>query len=193
MKDDRIIKLLLRDHESRHSDYQIEQFIVGQEVHDWARYKQCLREIAKRVEIIEDQGDSIDLAKLEIRELTRGGRFFKRRDKKKEIEIRQKKRVLFRMVASLISVKQELNVFIRIASALRKKNGYDRLDREKKKLLESEAWREKAKFMLAMDLFCAGSPGSNTIEFVQKLPRGIRKEVVEEVRGPEHFRRYLIE
>lgn len=192
MMDERI-KILLRDHEPRHSGYQIEQFIIGQEVHDWHRYKQCLREISRRVEIIEDQGDAIELMKIEIRELMTKSWFSKKKTGKREIEIRQKKRHLKRMVMALISTKEELQKFVKIASEIRKKNGFGRLDRDKKRLLESEAWREKAKFMLALDLFCTGSPSPNTIEFVQKLPKKIKREIVEEVKSPDHFRRYLIE
>ena len=49
------IKILLNDEELNHSNFQIENFIVGSQVGKWAQYKQCLREISSRFE--QDRGD----------------------------------------------------------------------------------------------------------------------------------------
>ena len=50
-----LIKNLLKDYEGCHSDFQIDNFIIGSQGDAWAQYKQCLREINGRVEILESK------------------------------------------------------------------------------------------------------------------------------------------
>ena len=47
------IKELLEDHQELHSEFQIDNFIIGNQGDRWAQYKQCLREIKSRWESIE--------------------------------------------------------------------------------------------------------------------------------------------
>ena len=47
------IKKLLNDHQELHSEFQIENFIIGNQGDKWAQYKQSLREIKARYEKLE--------------------------------------------------------------------------------------------------------------------------------------------
>ena len=49
------IEKILVDHQELHSDFQIDNFIIGSQGDAWAQYKQCLREIKARVENIESK------------------------------------------------------------------------------------------------------------------------------------------
>jgi hypothetical protein len=190
-----LINDLLKDHTAGHSEFQIKNFIVGSEAHPWHRYKQCLREIAGRKE-------SIELGEQEIRYMEEDIGRLKKWDKFNPFFRKKRSRMLAILLAkrkaglkSITNNVRELERFVQAAVAIRKSSGFEKLSIEKKRYLEAEAWREKAKFMLCMDLFCTGRPTKQTIEFIYKLPREAKRELLMEV-DPSNQKKiieYLIE
>ena len=178
-ENEKMIDALLKDFDGGHTEYQIENFIVGTEIHPWHQYVQCLREIGSRYEAIKNSRESL---KSNVR---RKFLFFRSKPKKKKID--QAKR-------SIAKNEKELNHFLEIAIEIKKQFGGE-LTEEKKKVLEAEAWREKAKYLLCMDLFCIGRPSKQTIEFIYKLPRETKRELLMNVdpRDQKKIIEYLIE
>jgi hypothetical protein len=185
------IDALLMDYEPGHTPFQIKNFIVGAEVHPWHRYKQCLREIAGRRESIESGTKTIKRLEARIGRLRR--KIFKTRKARYEAEdlIEQK----LKLVRKMQNIAREMSGFAREAISIKSRHNFGQLSIEQKKILEFEAWREKAKFMLCMDLFCTGRPTKQTIEFIYKLPREAKRELLMEV-DPSNQKKiieYLIE
>lgn len=165
-----IIDKLLKDFDSGHTEYQIRNFIVGSEVHAWHQYMQCLREIHARKNFLISSNHKIK----------KGLKFWK---KKIEMPNSEDKKI-----------KREMALLIKIALELRKKYNFENLSQDKKNILESEAWREKAKFMLCMDLFCIGRPTKETIDFIYKLPKKTKRELLTDVdpRDRQKIIEYLV-
>ena len=192
---DNQINLLLHDYESGHSEFQIRQFIVNSEVHPWHKYKQCLREIYARRETIESKKRILETINQSILKLNskKGRRFFG--SKKKEIELAEliSKKIDFEKKISL--AKRELVCFVEAAFEIRSNHGFDRLNHDEKKYLEAEAWKEKAKFMLCLDIFCLGSIGKQTIEFIYKLPQKTKRELLSsiDIKDRNRMINYLVE
>jgi hypothetical protein len=183
------IEIMLGDLEKTHSEYQIENFIVGCEVHPWHRYKQALRELASRREAVIDLNDKLSYLEGEIKRMQgRRYRYFHRwrlkTAKEKTIDFYQlkiKKRERKKLIISIAGNKKERKCFARIATQIRRKHGFDSLTYEKRKAIEAEAWREKAKWMVCLDYFCLGQPSKQTIEFIAKFPKAIRRELINDI------------
>jgi len=185
---------LLKDHAAGHSDFQIENFIVGSEAHPWHRYKQCLREIAGRKESIEMGEQEIRYMEEDIGRLKKWDRFspFSRKKRSRMIAILMAKRT-----AGLNSIRnnaRELQRFVESAVAIRESHGFKNLSAEKKRYLEADAWREKAKWMICLDMFCFGNISKPTLEFTYKLPKAVKRELIMQLKDltREKLQNYLI-
>lgn len=192
---DERINLLLKDYDQGHTEYQIENFIVGSEVHPWHRYCQCLREISARHDLLMEKERNRILLASEIVDLQQKGHRWLFRKKKYQVKVENKKRDLRTLTLGIMEVRRELDIFLKIAMEMRRQNGYESLNFERRKILEGEAWREKAKYMLCMDLFCIGRPSKQTVEFIYKLPKAVKRELLMEIdpRDKQKIIEYLIE
>ena len=87
-----------------------------------------------------------------------------------------------------IAAKRELALFLKIAQALRQKLRWDDLSPEQKNTMESHAWFEKARHLLAVDLLCSRGQGVSkaTMEFVLQLPKEFRKQLIAQFREGGH-------
>jgi effector-binding domain-containing protein len=186
------IGILSRDYQSEHTEYQIRNFIIGSEVHPWHQYKQCLREIAKRYENLKIKKDSLKAINSGDSKL-KGRRVFFR--KKQKNNISKINAMRSRLLKSISEINRELKHFVNIAMEIRHKHGFEELSDERKKYLEAEAWREKAKYMLCMDLFCIGQPSKQTMEFVYKLPKDVKRGLIGQLAKikREEVKQYLID
>jgi hypothetical protein len=86
------------------------------------------------------------------------------------------------------ATKREMAIFLKIAKRLRKRLRWDALSAEQKKQMERMAWFEKARQMLAVDLICSRghSVSKSTVEFVMKLPKAMRVELIDEIQKGSH-------
>lgn len=80
-------------------------------------------------------------------------------------------------------LKCEIDELLRLADDLRAKLDWDNLSAEQKELLEQNAWYEKAKHMMAVDLICSRGQAinKNTIEFILQLPFEFKKDLIKYV------------
>jgi hypothetical protein len=183
------IDILLKDFEPNHTEYQIKNFIIGSEIHPWHQYGQCLREIAGRRGVMLEKRNALKVLDEKIKRLE-ARRLFK---KKSETEKAFGRRV--ELLTQIAEISRELNCFVKCAIDIRRQYGFEKLSLEQKKILEAEAWREKAKYMLCMDLFCIGRPSRQTVEFVYKLPKKVKRELLTSIdpRNQQAIIEYLVE
>ena len=146
---------LMKDFQEGHSDFQIKNFIIRCQGNNWMQYQQCLREIKGRLNLI---------AGWESKKIKK--RFFRRRinGDRKPPNIRRAER--------------ELEIFVGMAKELKKVLG--EITAEKRKHLETQAWIEKARRMVGIDLIASRGAGvsKQTIEFILQLPKDSRRELV---------------
>lgn len=184
------INELLKDHQELHSEFQIANFIIGNQGDDWAQYKQCLREIKARVGSIDS-----DKIKLQISESNRNGqklgllkRLFHRKIKVNEMI----------GVDNLTSLKdvikereRELKCFLKLAENLKQKIG--EITPERRQQLELKSWTAKGRRMAAIDRILTGRISHQTFEFILSLPIESQHSILDKILPDDPERRLLIE
>ena len=177
------IKILLNDEELNHSNFQIENFIVGSQVGKWAQYKQCLREISSRFEKLQNIRDDAQLNRIEATNVGLWKRliFFlwrlrKNNRLKMEIGRRRMARKSERFAKEIYHLERELACFVAIAKRLKADIGD--LGNGKRELIEADSWRQKALKMAGIDLLVNGGIGQSTMELILCLPEQDRQGVL---------------
>jgi len=181
MKND--IKRLLVDYQQFHSEFQIENFIIRSQGDDWAKYKQCLREIDNRNRDLIGLGENLELAELEVAAL-RWRRFIcftKRQKVRHKIALANAGRAVAAYKVQISEMRRELVCFV--SAAVKLKELFPRLDPEKRAALESESWLFKARRLAGIDIIVNRGVGQQTLEFILSLPRRERELVINEITG----------
>ena len=155
------IESLLEDYQPRHSEFQIDNFIVGKQGDQWSQYKQALREIEDRYNSLVNQKEEMELLDLKRWRWSGFGR-------KAQIIKARRQRNRELMEKGIAETERELNRFVEIAVKLKERMG--KLDYEKRQVLESDSWRQKALRMAGIDLMVNGRIGQSTMELVLALP-----------------------
>lgn len=171
------IKELLKDHVKRHSEYQIDNFIVGNQGDAWAQYKQALREIEGRYEQVISLKERIELDDIKAKPFRRF--YFTRRGAvKARIEKRVRARARLALDDNLKQTQRELDRFVKLAKALKEKIG--EVDEIRRHELEIKSWFAKARKMAAVDLLTGGL-NKSTVDLIFALPRDDRRRVMVEI------------
>ena len=168
------VENLLSDFQPEHSQFQIENFIIGTNNHIWERYKQALRELSAR-------HDDMIASEMTIEEIkkTRGKNWIRRLFAKTKVSEKQLKN----LEKKHASKKREYIAFYEIARGL--KNIIGEIDNEKRQRLEAEAWTEKALMIAAIDYISIGGLQRTTAEFIISFPKEIRKKILNNLK-PEN-------
>ena len=162
-----VIENLLKDYVPKHSEFQIDNFIVGSQGDTWAQYKQALREIKSRYGMLIQLREDFELAALN----GNGRRFLKfgkRARAKAVIEAARDKRRHKAMLENLEHTERELACFVELASDL--KNVLGDIDADKRQRLEAQSWWRKALRMAGVDMLVNGRIGQATMELIVALP-----------------------
>jgi len=179
MNRDQLIKDLLEDFEPAHSEFQLNQFIIGGEVDAWSKYKQALREIDSRWVSLARQKDE-----LELFDLKKSGFGFGR---KARIKNRIRNRARKMMVRGIFETERELDILLELAVGLKEKLGT--IDSEKRAVLETGSWKRKALKMAGVDLITTGRLGQATFNLVLALPKEDRLSVLSQLKqGSDPFK-----
>ena len=168
------INELLKDYRELHSEFQIDNFIIGSQGDAWAQYKQCLREIKSRRDTL-----SGDYAKLKAIEHMAKKRFFitSKSMAKTKIVREQIKPLLY----AIAERERELKRFMEIATELKKNIG--ELTEEKRARLEADSWINKGRRLAAIDILCMGRISPQTADFILSLPERASFDLIEEVQS----------
>jgi len=176
---------LLEDYQELHSEFQIENFIVGNQGDRWAQYKQCLREIKARNETIIS-----DTIQLKIIESSRKHKMFSWLKKigRHKIEIKGAIGVdKFTALKNTIKERErELECFFKIAKKLKEEIG--EITEEKRYQLESESWKNKGIKLAAIDFLCSGRLSPQTAEFILSLPKDSQVEIFTKISENKPFK-----
>ena len=159
------LKTILIDYEDRHSEFQIENFIIRSSGCEWFQYKQALREIDSRANIIvalHDEKKAFEFPRYKL--------FFLKTRRKSQLKIIEKK---------IFNVEAELKIFLRIAEKLKKQIG--EITPERRNQLETESWKNKGIKMAAIDILATGRISNQTYDFVFSLPKESQLEIFKTV------------
>jgi hypothetical protein len=168
------IKIILKDDEVQHSDFQVEHFIIGKQGDVWAQYKQCLREIKGRIESIRSIKDQIEV----FRTKANGSRLFWPSKKNRAIDAVNKKRAIEQinnLLNDVIGTERELGRFVSLAEKLKAELG--EISAERRYQLETESWKNKGIKMAAIDILATGRISNQTYDFIFSLPKDSQLEL----------------
>jgi len=175
------VDYLLKDYEHYHSDFQIDNFIIGSQGSDWFKFKQCLREIKTRRESLETAKDNKVLFQIKKKSIIRKIRLFFMGQTRRQIFLKNEKRTARGMHENIRETERELNRFVALAIKLKRQIGD--IDPEKRKALEAKAWFKKARQMAAIEMLTQGRPSKQTMEFIISLPKESRKAILIELKS----------
>lgn len=176
----RVEKYLLCDFRGEHSEFQINNFILPGNGGLWERYKQALRELSARHKKIKKDIEEIAQTKKNIKICE--GKFFKR----KKVEVLNCQ--LKTLIESYKKRAREYFYLYKIAMELKRKLG--EITPQKRRELEAQMWKEKARRMAAIDLLSIGGLQRSTVEFIVSFPREMRREIISDLR-PENRQKLL--
>jgi len=167
--------ILLKDFRPEHSEFQMSNFIIGNNDHPWMRYHQALRELSGRHDEIKAMCMQIRFLKRQLKTKPEKMFFiiprFWRRNDKTRIELELKK-----VMEKIKPKMREYKFFYRAAKDLKKVIGD--IDIEKRKQLDAEAWKHRALCMAAIDLLSIKMLQRSTMEFIISFPKNIRSEIL---------------
>ncbi len=172
---------LIKDHEPKHSEFQIKNFIIGGQGGDWFKYKQCLREIKSRVESLDSAEDQLTLFEIGKKSIKRKIKLLLMGETKRQIFLKSEKRSAVAMAENIKHTKRELGEFAKIAKQLKSKLGD--IDTDKRLELESAAWIEKGRQMAAIEIMTMGGLSKTTMEFILSLPKESRRGILIEMKS----------
>lgn len=179
--------LLGADHRPEHSDFQIENFIIGAQGNEWARYRQALRELAARVDGMRAKTIEIKTLTAEVKSFNGGGWNPIGREKRRLKAALMRSRLKSERMAFKSKMREFLK-FYQIAVALKRSLG--EISTEQRRELESKMWVEKARKMAAIDLLSIGGLQRSTVEFIVSFPKEIRHQILSDLR-PENRQKLL--
>jgi hypothetical protein len=172
------IKNLLNDYQELHSEFQINNFIIGNQGDKWAQYKQCLREIKARYVSVES--DKAQLGILKTRPKQR--RLFwpsKINIAKRKLEENSWQKQIQSLCDAIGERERELDCFLKQALRLKEKIG--EITDERRQQLELESWTDKGRRMVAIDQILMGRPSHQTFEFVLSLPVESQNSILDKI------------
>ena len=178
------IQELLKDHQSHMTEFQHDHFVTGKAGTPYAQYKQSLRELSSRIDVLSEDYASLEYLYVDIDEKA----YIKENDddeyKRRRAAIDHKKMV--RQVASkehhIKEVENETFSFYRHAVQLKKIVG--ELTPEKEKQYTLEMWEYKVKKMAALEIMTTGKLGIGTLDLAISLKGDLRATVLEALNNP---------
>lgn len=173
------IKKLLKDYQPKHSEFQIENFIVHGQGDPWAQYKQAIREIKTRHEMLIQLNEDLELEAFNGNG-KRSFKFGKAARARARIEAARAARKHKALLENLEHTKRELKCFVDAASKLKK--GFGAIDADKRQALEADSWYHKARRLAGVDLVTGGHLSRATAELILAMPKkdqtGLLKEIM---------------
>lgn len=183
-------KKLMADHQELHSEFQIKNFIIGNQGDEWAQYKQCLREIKARYESIESDKMQVEILKMKPKPCRLFWPSKINVAKRRMAKISEQKQL--QSIRDTIKERErELDCFLKQAARLKKHIGD--INRERRQQLELESWTAKGRRMAAIDRILTGGITHQTFEFILSLPIGSQNSILDKILPEDPERRLLIE
>ena len=165
--DKTIIENLLKDNQNRHSDFQLENFVIKNKGNLWVQYKKALGELQFRYDEIQNHEAKKDqLGALKKNKKFKALSFFSKKRRgflsKLSIDIRSNQKKIDNTYA-------EFNCILKIAKELKKEVG--EVTDERRQQLELESWTAKGLKLAAIDILSSRTISKQTYEFIFSLPK----------------------
>jgi hypothetical protein len=165
------IEDLLKDHQGHHSNFQVENFIIGCSGDLWAQYKQALREIESRYEIVFTEREDLKVEKGRIEKYAHGVNG----DTALKAILNRKIGGYEKRLKNVRDTSRELKRFVDLAEKLKKELG--EITEERRYQLETESWKNKGIKMAAIDILATGRISNQTYDFIFSLPKESQLEL----------------
>lgn len=178
------IEELLQDHQTRHSQLQIDAFIIGKSSvgHPYGAYRQCLRELNSRYQQRFEIMDLLEEYQLDVeeecaKEFSEGCSRIEA--KRAQIAMRRIKRKIERTHQDLKELDREIQRFYELTASAKQLVG--ELTPERRNVLDREFWVHKLKFKAAIDILRTGAPSATVLETACTLDEELRMRVMEQL------------
>lgn len=167
---------LLEDFQTKHSQFQIDNFIVGNAGDDWACYKQALRELAGRKNNLITLKERLEISDLGPSIIKKFIRAFRRKPLR-QIDANRNARARAELVSQIAETERELSRFLELARRLKRK--FESLSEADRAELEAKSWLAKARRLAFVDsIINHGQPTKQTVEFILALPKDMQAEAL---------------
>ena len=176
------IKTLLDDHQSAHSNLQMDYFITARSGGTpYGMYKQALRELASRYGTLQGLYLDREAASLDMEGCK--GRFAvtARKRRLRAIERQKLQLTIDGLDHKIAETEREMTRFQLQATLLKRQVGD--LTPDKRETMDQDMWAYKMKCMAATDYMITGRLGKGVIELLQCVPTEFRKQIAAEVLG----------
>jgi len=187
--DTKTLNNLLADHEPGHSDFQIDNFILGSPEcgTTYGKYRQVLRELeGRRAGLIGLYLDREE-AQINIDELEAAADEMGQR--RRAIALMRARISLDNLQRGIVHTEGEFRRFYAHAVALKKILGT--LTPERKRTLDLEMWQHKARCSAAMDWNIYGRLSTDTLRLAMMMPPDMRPEFLSELRDSRGMTAWL--
>jgi hypothetical protein len=180
------LKELLDDHQVGMSKFQDNYFVTQKAGGTlYGQYKQALRELFSRFNILREDFFAYEIEKVELSRLQNdleNGKITNYYDKQiNELELKKRKLGLYEKERFLEETKREFFNFYRQAVHLREKLGD--LNQERKDELDRDMYIWKVKANAAMDYLMHNRLTRETLSMVMSFPKDIKNQLIEELKN----------
>jgi len=154
-----------------HSVFQIENFILGSEMGltPWGKYKQCLREIHRRVRSLKDINYQIAKKEIEIKRLEMQETKDALEEEENKLDIDYQKDNLKLLYDQKSDIKREGDVFLKQHDIVKKELKKLREEGKSKEDLEKEYWITKLKRDLENSIMCTGTANQGLLQSIRGI------------------------
>jgi hypothetical protein len=176
------LKLLLRDHQLYHSNFQMDHFItVRAGETQYGQYKQTLRELFKRYRGLKElyvgrELLQVDIDELECKEIPAS----EHNHRRNKINLAKYRMDMEDLERNISDTEREFKRFYAQTDALKAQIG--ELTPKKRDKLDQEMWAHKLKTMVAVDYITKGRIGENALTFIRSIPKEMRKPLLAEIK-----------
>ena len=179
------LKELLDDHQTGHSDYQMDRMVVMRSGGStpYGQYKQALRELYRRLRGYRELSCDLEKLDIDIEESNeRRGVETKPNDfegRREDVEFKRKTMQREEAVRALESCKRELIRFYQIAAGLKEAIG--ELTEERRAVLDAEMWASKAREIAAVDFLTQKRLTPRFFSFLSVLEYKDKVQLIQEI------------
>ena len=178
------IQELLKDHRSHMTEFQHDHFVTGKAGTPYAQYKQSLRELNSRIDVLREEYASLEYLKISIDEKAHDSENHENEFERRRAGIDYEK--MTRQISSnerrIKEIEVETFSFYRHAVQLKEIIG--ELTPEKEKQYEQELWEYKVKKLAALEIMANGKLGISTLDMAISLKGDLRQTVLEALNNP---------
>jgi len=157
------IQTLLKDHHLYASKFQLEHFVVGNCVNDWACYQQSLRELDKRVRVYRETLIARERLDISLRQMSEEPSL----TDSEKLDVLESQLAREQITRSLADVYREMLIIYNYAVTLKEK--FPDLSDKRREALDRTRWADEVKKNAALDWMERGRLSRETFTMAHNL------------------------